>query len=333
MNQFLNSVRLLQIQRMLTGMGLLGLLASCQHIATSSHTEGFKDSDQSSSYYSEKLESLSPAQRLSDQNQPKTRAWVLSFWNDTPVKFDGLGGFAANELRRGLLLTDRVIPPAEVREGLTTESFVDGEQVKMAQLIRESRRVGVNVALIGRIRKIVFRQKGDEIGLFRKRQSLVAVQVEVKAFDVQQGREVLASSKYGEANAENVVVVEDKRVEGPEFRVELIKLAMREALAGFIPEMVTAIDKMRWQGRIAKIEGSKYYLNAGLRTGLMNGDILTVMTSGEDVVDVETGVTLGRTSGRLKGTLEIVEQIGVDASVAHLHTGGNFSEGDKIQLY
>ncbi len=324
---------MIRFKGVLFGVVFIGFLSSCQHVSTSRHAENFKEADQLTGYYSGKGDRQALTQKIDYQNQPRKRTWVLNFWNDTPVKFDSFGTYAGDELRRGLVLSDRVVYPTDVREGLTTESFVEGEQVKVEQLVREARRVGASVAMIGRIRKIVFRQKGDEIGLFRKKQSLVAVELEVKSFDVQQGKEILASSKYGEANADNLVIADDQKLEGVPFKSELIKLALREALAGFIPELASSIDKMKWQGRIAKIQGSKYYLNAGLKTGLMNGDILTVMTSGEDVFDPETGASLGRSAGRLKGTLEVVDQLGADASVARIHTGGNFAEGDSIQLY
>ncbi len=314
-------------------VSLVGFLVSCQHTSTLQRSEGFRDSDIPAGYYSGKAEHAVLTQKVEYQNQPKKRTLVLNFWNDTPIKIDALGSFAGDELRRGLLLTDRVIYPTDVREDLSTETFVDREQVKVEQLVRESRKVGASVALIGRIRKIVYRQKGDDVGLFRKKQSMVAVELEIKAFDVHQGKELMASSKFGEANGDSLAITEDQKVENTALKIELTHLAVREALAGFVPELVTLIDKMKWQGKIAKILGSKIYLNAGHQTGLMNGDILTVMTSGEDVFDPETGIALGRSPGRLKGTLEIVDQMGADASVAQIHTGGNFAEGDWVQLY
>jgi len=328
--------RLLEVLRaryFCLGLSWVMVLCSCQHVTTSRTSDGFRESDIQNGYYSGKVDRQSASFKVDYQNQPKKKALILDFWNDTPVKIESLGRFAGSELRRGLLLTERVIYPADVKEDLKTESYVDGEQIKVEQLIREGRRMGVSVALLGRIRKISFRQKGDDIGVFRKKQSLVGTEVEIKVFDVQQGKEILASSKSGETNADTLVVADDQKVESLAFKVELTKLAVREALAGFIPEMVTLIDKMKWQGRIAKIIGPKVFLNAGHQTGLMNGDILTVMSAGEEIFDPQTGASLGRSPGRPKGTLEVIEQMGLDASVAQVHTGSNFTEGDWVQLY
>ena len=57
------------------------------------------------------------------------------------------------------------------------------------------------------------------------------------------------------------------------------------------------------------------------------------MTSGEEIYDPATGTYLGRAPGQLKGTVEVVDFLGPDGAVAVLHTGGNFQEGDTVQLY
>ena len=67
--------------------------------------------------------------------------------------------------------------------------------------------------------------------------------------------------------------------------------------------------------------------------GMIAGDILKILTPGDDVYDPNTGAFLGRSPGQLKGTVEVVDFIGTDAAVGNVHTGGNFQEGDMVQLY
>ena len=70
-----------------------------------------------------------------------------------------------------------------------------------------------------------------------------------------------------------------------------------------MPAVLKAIEKLTWQGSIAKIQGNRVYVNAGKASGLVAGDILKVLTQGDDVYDPGTGAYLGRTQGQLKGTL------------------------------
>jgi len=284
------------------------------------------------SYYANKS-GKGPTQRIESMGQPKKRIVILNFWNDTPVKQNDLGAFAADELRRGLYATQRVILPTDAKTELGTADFIQGDKVKVAQLIREGRRMGVAVLVIGRVTKVVFRQRGDEVGLLRQKQSLAGVDVEIKTFDVAAGREIMAAARSGEAASNAIVAFEGDNIESPEYRAELTKLAVRNAMSSLVPEVIKSIEKMTWQGRIAKASGTRVYVNAGRASGLVGGDILKVLTPGDDVYDPQTGAFLGRSQGQLKGTLEVVDFLGTDGAVTEVHTGGNFQEGDVVQLY
>lgn len=286
------------------------------------------------SYYSAPgAKGASPTSRIEAMGQPKKRVLILDFWNDTPVRQGDLERFAADELRRSLSLTNRVILPAEARTELTTHDFVQGERIRVSQLIREGRRLGVAVIGVGRISKIVFRQRGDDVGLLRQRQSLAAVDLEMKIFDVSSGREVMAIGKSGESGATAMVAFEGNQLESPQFRAELTKAAAKNAAQYLVPDVLRSIEKMAWEGRIAKLTSGKIYINAGRNSGLVGGDILRVMTPGDDIYDPATGAYLGRSQGSLKGTLEVVDFVGGDGAVAEVHTGANFQEGDTVQLY
>jgi hypothetical protein len=215
----------------------------------------------------------------------------------------------------------------------TDHIFVQGDQVRVGQLIREAKNWGVSLVVIGRITKAIFRSEGDDVGLFRKRQALAAIDVEVKMFDVASGRELLSAGKSGEAIATTMAAFEKDDLEGRAKRLEMLEFALRKAVSLVSPDVLKATEKLVWEGAIAKIAGGKVYLNAGKTSGLMPGDILKVMTTGDEIYDPATGAFLGRTPGVLKGTLEVVDFLEGDGAVAEVHTGGNFVEGDLVQLY
>lgn len=288
--------------------------------------------DMPKSYYSKPGSSETSTQRIESMGQPKKRVAVLAFWNDTPVRGE-LGPFAADELRRNLELTQRVILPLDARSTLETKDFVQGNNIKVAQLMREARRLGVAVIILGRVSRIVFRQKGDEIGVLRQTQSLAGADMELKIFDVTAGREIAAVSRSGEASANGMIAFDKNSLQNTEYRAELSQLALREAVAQATPDVIRAIEKMAWEGRIAQVLGGRIYVNAGRASGLINGDILRVMAPGDELFDPNTGAYLGRTEGSLKGTLEVRDFVGEDGSMAVIHTGSNFKVGDVVRLY
>ena len=306
---------------------------ACQRSPQYRKEEDTDKNGSASGYYTPKS-SGSVLDRATILNQLKKRVMVLSFWNDTPATQGPFGNYAADELRRNLAETQKVIIPNDIKTELGTENFVQGDKIRVAQLLREGRRLGVSVLIIGKISRIVFRQNGDEVGLFRQRRSLAAVQLEAKLFDVQGGREIMAVARPGEANTSSLAALEGNNdLESQEFRIELTQNAIKMAAANLVPDVLRAVDKINWQGRIAKTAGSDIYVSAGRSSGLIAGDILRVMNPGDDIYDPVNGAYLGRSRGQLKGTVEVVDFIGPDGAKAVLHTGGNVKEGDLVELY
>jgi hypothetical protein len=284
------------------------------------------------SYYNKRGAPGTSTQRIEKMGQPRKRVLVLDFWNDTPVKTDGLGALTAKELRRILEVSQRVIIPTDETK-LRTEDFVSGEKVNVAQLVREGRKLGVSVIVVGRITKIAFRQRGDEVGLLRQKQTLAGADIEVKVFDITAGRELSGFMRSGEASNNKLVAFEGNADESAEFRSEMTELALRDAATLAKNEILKVVEKLTWEGRIARVATGKIYVNAGRKAGLIPGDILKVITQGEDIHDPSTGAFLGRAQGQVKGTLEVLDFIGPDGAVTQIHTGANFQEGDLVQLY
>lgn len=321
-----------------SGVTKLGVLTIAVLSAACTRSPGFeKDQstydDYTNSYYYRGDDSKTTAERAANMAQPKKRAVILDFWNDTPVAIERGGEFASDELKRDLFLTKKVIVPQEAKTKLSTKDLVDGDRVRVAQLIREGRRLGVSIVVLGRIARVTFRQEGDEIGIFKHKQAYAGADVELKIFDVNAGREIQAVGRTGQADSSTVPLIENETLESPRYRGELAKFAIREAITKLTPIVLQSIEKMSWKGQVAKVQGNQVYLNSGRASGLIGGDILRVLTPGDDIYDPSTGAFLGRSEGQLKGTLEVRDFLGEDSAVATIHSGGQFQVGDVIMLY
>jgi hypothetical protein len=284
-------------------------------------------------YYKDSEFGAQKSQALERLKGPKKKVLVLSFWNDTPAGDESLGEFTASEIKREFSVGGQILFPDDKLVSTVTKDFVDGDRVQVSQLVREGRRFGVSAIILGRISKINFRQNREEVGILRQSESTVSVEVEMKVFDVSTGREVGTYSRAGSAENATRVIVEQDAISSKNARNELAKEAIYEAVQKLIPDAVLAMEKMDWQGRIAKMIGNKVYINAGRASGLLAGDILKVLSPGEEIVDPLTKAFLGRSEGFLKGTLEVSDFIGTDSAMATVHTGGNFQEGDVVRLY
>lgn len=264
----------------------------------------------------------------------RKRAVLLPFWNDTPVKgkFEVL---AKNNLREALLETNRLNIVDEKDIPLRSQDFyLDAEKLNVQHVADNGKKWGVSLVILGRITKIAFRRKDDDVGLLRPTAARAAASVELRLVDVTQAKEIALGEGAGvsENSTLNLFSGEDPE-EVETYRNEVVAEALGEAVRKALPALAKEIDRIQWRGKVAKITGAKIYVNAGRATGLQVGDILKVSSQGGDIFDPDTGLFLGRTAGDLKGTLEIAEFFGEDGAIARVHSGANFLEGDVIQLY
>lgn len=111
-------------------------------------------------------------------------------------------------------------------------------------------------------------------------------------------------------------------------KIKAIDLAI-EMIAEDILKTVLSLD---WHSRIASVDGTKVYINAGRLSGLEKGKLLEVYAPGEEVIDPKTKQPLGRKKGAFKGELQVEELFGVDASWAKTNKGGSFLSTDLVYV-
>lgn len=289
---------------------------------------------QDQDYYSQdgdgRRGSTSRAERF---GQPKKRIYVLPFINLTPLGGQEFGDFISDELMRNIRTTGKAVVPEGLKVADQSSDFYSGDKVRLGVLARAGKRMNVTMLAIGKIKKITYRKSGDDVGLFRQKRAIAAVDLEMRIFDVINGKEVIFDEKSADSSSSSVNIFHDDEIDPKSQRAELVRMALRNGADLFAKDTGRVLDKLSWEGRVAKISGSHVFINAGRATGLNIGDILKVMTMGEDVYDPVTGAYMGRARGQPKGTLEVVDYLGTDGAVTVIHSGGNFVENDVVQLY
>ncbi|MGZ3712602.1 MAG: CsgG/HfaB family protein [Bdellovibrionota bacterium] len=263
----------------------------------------------------------------------RKRAVLLPFWNDTPIK----GKFevqARNALRDMLLEQNRLNIVDDRDVSLRSQDFyLDADKINVAHVADNGKKWGVSLVIIGRISKIAFRRKDDDVGLLRPSAAKAAASIELRLVDVAQAKEIALGQGAGMSESSSLNLFGESNDDTEAYRNEIVAEAIGDAVRKAMPALNKEIDRIQWRGKIAKISGAKLYINAGRATGVQVGDILKVSSSGQDIFDPDSGLFLGRTGGDLKGTLEVTEFFGEDGAISRVHSGGNFIEGDMIQLY
>lgn len=272
--------------------------------------------------------------RVTEFSPIKKKVALLSFYNESPMGGQDLAIVATEEFRREVGRSREFIidPEAESIFGSSKEIYAGGG-VKLAQLARKAKMSGVNIVIFGRVKEARVRQKSDEIGFVRKVKSLAETYVEVKAYDVLSNKELFTETVDGNISDDNLKYFQSESEENLAYRQDLLRYSVKVAVRKVVPKIVKIGSRLDWMGRVAKIIGTRIYVNAGRSSGINLGDILKVITEGQEVFDPESGAMIGVSQGEVKGTLEVVDYFGEDGAITILHSGGSVTEGDFVQLY
>ncbi len=264
----------------------------------------------------------------------KKNAEILPLYNGSPIGGDLLSTYATESLRLGMLKSGRFIFKPELKGGLlSSKQVLTSGGSRWPMILEKGLEHQLNTIVYGEIKDAFVRKKIDDMGLAKEVFLLAGVKIEIRVIDVE------AEIEIGKKEIE--AFVEDKSFEivGLERKTVLAKRnsLLNRAIDLAIPKIVKFVGENQaaksWVGKIAKIEGNDFYLNAGRKNGIKVGDILKVVLEGKKVFDPSTGAYLGKSKGMVKATVEVVEFFGANGAIARLHSGGAPAVGDKVMLY
>lgn len=276
-----------------------------------------------------------PLSKPKDQfNGVKKRVALLPFFNESPYGGEDLGFTATEEMKNELNRSAQFIIESNTQNVFgSSKEVYSGGGVKLIQMARSAKAKGLNFVIFGRVIEARVREKTDEVGIVRQTKAYTESKVEIRIFDVNANKEIFTETVKGYADDSSFRFFMSDQESKLEYRRDLLRYVVKIAIRKSIPQIVALAQKLEWVGRVGKIIGTKIYINAGRSAGLNIGDILKVVNEGVEIYDPETGALMGVSKGEIKGTIEVIDYIGTDASVAILHSGGSVNEGDYVQLY
>jgi len=263
---------------------------------------------------------------------PKLRVGVVNFLNKTPSKLLGIGEAAADILGKILQKTDRfiIIPQQDVASAIGRQSLGASGAINPATATEMGNILGLNAIVTGAISAYSEAEEGEDYLIYKKKKQIVRVSVDYRIVDTTTGIQLMADSGQGVYSKEtgSMLGLGSKST----YDTELRDGVLRDALAKAMIKILKQLKAKEWNGRIAKVKRKKVYINAGQKTGLQVGNILVVQDLGEDIIDPQTGISLGKAPGDIKGELIITAFSGNDGSVATIRSGGGFLYNDLVKL-
>ncbi len=254
----------------------------------------------------------------------KRKVAILDFENMTTYKDEKIGDAVAKKLSDKLEATQRVITVDRVvltetlnRNGFRFESLTDPKVMKHAY-----KSLGIQAFALGTVTDVsLLASKGSETS--DEEVSFATAKIEVRLVDASTGNllrtfigrsPIFGTKESGEYSKSKAVL-------------KAIDFGLEDILDGFIRQL----DFLEWTSTIARIEGENFYVNAGKLSGLRIGDTLEIFEPGKEVIHPGTNVSMGWTTGRLKGIIRITDLFGVDAAIGKPVQGQGFDPNDVVK--
>ncbi|NOY77471.1 MAG: hypothetical protein GXO76_06330 [Calditrichaeota bacterium] len=276
----------------------------------------------------------------------KKRVAVFDFQDKTDHRYAWWGGKTVGRGMSDMLVTALVKSGRyTVIERQNLDKILSEQKLGVSGLVTPQsaaqigKLLGVELAIVGTVTEFGYsksdiggRLKG--IGLGVKSQKAV-VAVDVRFINTTTGEIIKAESVRKEKSKKGLSFSSLKFNfhDRNQFDQSLVGKATREA----INEIVKLVDQtsrnLQWEGKVIKATASgQVYINKGSLSGVKIGDVFTVYRKGEDLIDPDTGISLGAEEEKI-GTIRIVRDIaGGKASVATILSGSGFQTGDIVRL-
>jgi hypothetical protein len=254
----------------------------------------------------------------------KKKVAILDFENKTTYQEEKIGEAVAKRLSDKLEATQRVVIMDKVvvsemlnREGIKFESLTDLLVMKQTH-----QSLGIQAFALGTVTDVsILSSKASETS--DEEVSFATAKVEIRLLDASTGNllktfigrsPIFGTKETGEYSRSKAVL-------------KAIDFGLEDILEGFFRQL----DYLDWTTTIAKIEGENLFVNAGKLSGLRIGDTLEIYEPGKEIIHPATKISLGWTTGQLKGVVRVSELFGVDAAIGKVVQGSGFSPNDVLK--
>jgi len=200
--------------------------------------------------------------------------------------------------------------------------------------------LGVELAIIGSVTE--FGYKKSNVGGFLKKKGLglgiqtasASVGIDIRFINTNTG-EILAADNVRKEKSKKGLKVDTRQFSFKNknaFDESLVGKATREAIKEIMNKIDSQMQSMPWEAKIIKLAGNTVYINVGAEAGVNVGDVYAVYSKGEELIDPDTGLSLGAEETKV-GEIEVTtNNIGNGkASKCIIKSGSGFKQGDLVR--
>lgn len=284
---------------------------------------------------------------ISSTAQTKKRVAVFAFEDKTDHRWHWWTGQPVGEGMADMLTTElvksgkyQVIERQAIDKIMQEQHLGQTGMITAQSAARVGQLLGVELAIIGAVTE--FGYKKTDVGGVLKKQGLglgvqsasASVGIDVRFVNVNTG-EIIAADNVRHEESKKGLKLDTQQFSfknKSEFDESLVGKATRKSIEEIIVKLDSQLGNLPWQAKVIKVADNMVYINAGSESGVQVGDVLVVVTKGEELIDPDTGLSLGAEE-RQVGVIEVVDSsIGNGkASKCKIKLGGGFNPGDLVR--
>jgi len=265
-------------------------------------------------------------------------AHVYRWWTGQPV-----GEGMADMLTTALVKSGkyRVLERQEIEEVVLKEQALgQSGAVTPESAAKVGKLLGAELAIVGSVSEFGYKEmeKGGRIGGIsvggKKMSSTVAI--DVRFINTTTGEIITAETVRKEKSTAGLSVFTPKIdfKDEKEFDESLVGKATREAIDELVKKIDAATLNLPWEAKVARVspDGS-VIINSGAEAGVQVGDVFVVYRKGEEIIDPDTGESLGSEDTKV-GTIQVVDNsVGKGrASKCKVLSGSGLQQNDLVRV-
>ena len=314
------------MQRVSKGLTAVGLLALTACATTPTMTGEVKE-DVSVTGQTQRMEAAGAR-----YSGPQYTVAIIKFANKTPSKVLGLGESATDILRT--LVKNAGLEPIDVSQEAMQqqEELIKLQQTGAVKAGKKNVAEGfesIDYRIQGAITAYSEVEEGSDSLIKQEKVQVARVQVDYSLIDVASGKSLLAESGMGEYRKTTGGYLGFGSRSAAD--VGLRDGALRDAFSKVMEKMLNKLNAQPFTGRIIAMDGQTAIIRAGEKSKLSSGAKLGVYRPGQDLIDPETGRSLGKREKQI-GEIVLANHQNDRVSEARVSSGTGFQAGDIVRV-
>ncbi|RKY81322.1 hypothetical protein DRQ07_04465, partial [candidate division KSB1 bacterium] len=232
----------------------------------------------------------------------------------------------------------RVIERQEISKIMEEQNLGQSGRVTEQSAAKIGKLLGVELAVFGAVTEFGYsksktggRIKGVAVGVSKQK---ATVAVDVRIVNTTTG-EILAADNVRKEETTSGLSFSSRLTrfnDRKSFDNSLVGKATRNAVNEIFSLVEKQMEVLPWSGKIILVKGSVIYIKPGSEGGVKTGDVFAVYSKGEELIDPDTGLSLGVEEQKV-GTIKVTSLItGGKAAKAMLISGTGVKKGDIIKV-